>query len=352
MRKVNVLTFCTWSSMGSMLQAFGLKKALEDIGLSSTILLPVSDNHFHTIKVRSLKSLLSRIFEILIHRKRLSAYHKRCQFISKKLDVKTYVHYSELEQLMQHDKEACYLAGSDQIWHPDQCDKSFFLEFVSDRKCFSYAASMGKTDIPVENVEKFRELMQHLDRISVRESQCKMVLQPLTEKEISVNIDPTFLLDTQIWRQYETPYPIRGPYILVYMIYWDPVCKEQIRALKQRTGLPVYAICSALSRVYADKKLFDVGVEEFLWLIDHAEYVITSSFHGAALSTIFGKKFAPVINPSAPSRIRNLLDTLGIPEVHIQELDSTDRFDYVAIHNCIVTERQKGIKYLKEAMDK
>ena len=351
MKQLKVLTFCTWTSIGSILQSFGLKKALAENGCESTILLPADENKFHTTKVRSLKSLLSRAHQVATYRKRRSAYRKRCAFITRELDVTAYEGYSELEQMAQDDAQTCYLAGSDQIWHPDRCDKHFFLEFVRGGKCISYAASMGKTEIPPENLDNFRKLMQRLDRISVREAQCKEALQPLTDKPIDVHIDPTFLLDTQVWRRYEQEYPIRGPYILLYMIYWDPACKAQIRELKQRTGLPVYAVCSALSRVYADKRLFDVGVEEFLWLIDHAEYVITSSFHGAALSTIFNKKFAVVINPATPSRIRNLLQTLGIPEVPIRELDGPERFEYTAIQKQIAQERSKGLLYLKEAIN-
>ena len=136
------------------------------------------------------------------------------------------------------------------------------------------------------------------------------------------------------------------------MIYWHPSCKAQLQELKRRTGLPVYAVCSGLSRVYADKKLFDVGVEEFLWLVDHAEYVVTSSFHGAAMSTIFGKKFAAVVNPGAPSRLRNLLQTLDIPEVPIRELDCAGDFDYTVIRTRMAEERARGLQYLKEAVEK
>jgi polysaccharide pyruvyl transferase WcaK-like protein len=264
------------------------------------------------------------------------------------MNVETYEQYEELAGQAQPD--VCYLTGSDQIWNPDRCYKHFFLEFVRSGKCISYAASMGKTDIPTENQDKFRLLMQRLDRISVRETQCRDVLQPLTEKKIEVHIDPTLLMGREEWRQYEKPYPVRGPYILVYMIYWNPSCKEQLKELKRRTGLPVYAVCSGLSRVYADKKLFDVGVEEFLWLIDHAEYVVTSSFHGVAMSTVFEKKFAAVVNPDSPSRIQHLMQTLGIPEVSISELDSAEDFDYYAINDKILQERVRAIQYLKEAI--
>ena len=135
------------------------------------------------------------------------------------------------------------------------------------------------------------------------------------------------------------------------MIYWHPSCKNQIKELKKKTGLPVYAISSGLSRVYADKYLFDVGVEEFLWLVDHAEYVVTSSFHGAALSTIFNKKFAAVINPASPSRLENLLTALSLPLVDIADLAETTRFDYQTVNRRIREEKEKSIHYLKKAIE-
>lgn len=348
MKKVTVLTFCTWTSIGSILQSLGLKKALTQIGCRSTILLPEDANGFVFTKVHSLKSLISRIFQMLIHSRRMSAYRKRCGFIEKHLDVEYYSDHADLGKKAETGGDCC-LAGSDQIWNPDQCDRSFFLDFPTASKRISYAASMGKTKIPEENAETIKRYLNGFDRISVREKACKEALQQLTDREISVHIDPTFLVEPEDWRRLEEKYPVREPYILLYMIYWDASSKEQIRELKRRTGLPVYAICSALSRVYADKYLFDVGVEEFLWLVDHAEYVITSSFHGAAFATIFNKKFAAVVNPALPSRMENLLQTLGIPHVSIAQLDTVEDFDYCAINERIAQQRSSALAYLEEA---
>lgn len=351
MKKVKVLTFCTWTSVGSIIQALGLNRALTENGYQSTILLFSDSSSFTKTKIHSLKSFVSRIFQIIIHNKRKCAYKKRCDFINSNLKTEYYENYYDLEVEYPVDDVDCYIAGSDQIWHPDKCDKSFFLDFVRTKKRISYAASMGKTEIPESNINTFKALINNFDTLSVREEQCKAALQVLTDKQISVHIDPSFLLSAYEWRQYETKYPIQGPYILVYMIYWDKSCKAKIKKLKKRTGLPVYAVCSALSKVYADKYLFDVGVEEFIWLIDHAEYVITSSFHGAAMSTIFNKKFAAVINPTSPSRLENLLHVLNIPLVSIEDLDQTQDFDYHIINTRIDEERRKSIEYLKEAID-
>jgi hypothetical protein len=196
-----------------------------------------------------------------------------------------------------------------------------------------------------------RKWLHAFDHISVREQECLNALAPLTDKDISVHIDPTFLVDVEVWRGLEKNYKVKGPYILLYMLYWDDSFKKQIIALKKRTGLPVYAVCPDMSRVYADRHLYDVGVEEFLWLVDHAEYVVTSSFHGVAFSILFQKKFAPMINPRMPSRIENVLNVLGVPKVGMEELDSTDHIDYEAVAANIEKEKQRSIAYLKEAIE-
>ena len=39
MKKIEVVTYCTWTSIGSVLQSLGLKKALLDMGCQSRIWL-------------------------------------------------------------------------------------------------------------------------------------------------------------------------------------------------------------------------------------------------------------------------------------------------------------------------
>lgn len=350
MKQCKVLTFCTWTSIGSILQSYGLKKALEQLECKSTILLPARTNDFFVGKVHSVKSFISFVFQMFIHNHRIAAHHKRLSYIEKALDLQYYGDYAELVALDKNEEECVYIAGSDQIWNPDQCRKSFFLDFVRNHRCISYGASMGKTEIHPDKQEVIKGYLSKFDHISVREEQCRESLQPLTGKDISVHIDPTFLITNSDWRSQEKPYGIQGSYILVYMIYWNKTCKEQIKELKRRTGLPVYAVCSGLSRVYADHYLFDVGVEEFLWLVDHAEYVVTSSFHGAAMSAIFNKRFSAVINPATPSRIQNLMDKLKIPRVPIECLPDQE-FDYTTICARMELERLRGLHYLNEAVN-
>lgn len=351
MRSVKIVTYCTWRSIGSIMQTLGLKKALVELGYESVVWLPEDHLRYTKNRIRSVRGVAKRILDLPMEAKKKAAYRKSSRFIEQNIDIETYGTQEDLTEKARLDPHSRLLAGSDQIWHPDLCDPVFFLDFVENRKRISYAASMGKTIIEPDKKEEFQRLVRGFDSISVREEECAELIRGMTDREVSVHIDPTFLVDAEEWRRYEVEYPVRGHYILLYMIYWHPSCKEKIKKLQKQTGLPVYAITTSSSRVYADKCLMDVSPGEFLWLIDHADYVVTSSFHGVAFSTILNKRFAPVVNPAAASRIENLLRTLSIPRVSIEELADGSTFDYTAVNEAIRLEKERSMQYLKKVLE-
>ena len=351
MKKINVITYCAWGSIGSILQSYALTKTLNDLGHENTLWLEEWNRIVFHKKPASLKDCIRWIYKRFYRGKIDSAYRKRMDFISKHMKAKYFSDWDMFHKKALDHKKDIYLAGSDQIWNFELCRPLFFLNFVENSKKISYAANMGETRTVPENEDKIKEYISSFDKISVREQVCFDILTKMTDKEISVNIDPTFLVNVEDWRSIEQKYNVHSPYILLYMLYWNDAYKVKISELKKRTGLPVYAICSDVSHVYADKRFFDVGVGEFLWLIDNAKYVITSSFHGVALSIIFRKQFTPVINPSSPSRIEHILKLLNVPCVDIDELDRTEDFNYDDIYTNIERERQRSIAYLKDAIE-
>lgn len=350
-KNVKIITYCTWKSIGSILQAHALNAVLDSLGNNPELILEEKNRSHERKMPKDLKSFVKSCMEFFVNKKIDVARNKRSAFIESNMKVTYFLNCNEILSGIDENALTVYLAGSDQIWNPDASNPVYFLDFAKNERCISYAASMGKTKISEEKLSFFAQELAKFYSISVREKECADVLSGCTDKEIYVHIDPTFLIDVKQWRTLEKKYDVKEPYILLYMLYWDDACKKKISDLKKRTGLPVYAVCPGISRVYADKRFYDVGVEEFLWLVDHAQYVVTSSFHGVALSIIFQKKFAPVINPAAPSRIENLLRILDVPHVDIGELDRTDGFDYDAISANIERERQRSITYLKYAVE-
>lgn len=343
-----ISTFCTWQSYGSVLQSVALKKALLSLGCESYIIRSAPDDPERIRIPGSVRQFINLPFDILHKPLREAAYSKGTEFIAKNLDICDYPDYSAV--CLDPPDADIYISGSDQVWQPFSMNPLFFLDFIREKKKVSYAASMGSTKLTEESSRLFKAYLREFSAVSVREQDCADVLRPLTEKEIRVHIDPTFLIPKEEWRRLETEYPVSGKYILLYTIYWNSEMKTRMKELSRKTGLPVYAIKPGLTRAYCNKAFYDVGPGEFLWLIDHAEYVVTTSFHGAAFSTIFKKRFSAIANPSAPSRISHLLRTLEIPFVDINELDTGDPFDYGRIAQRMAAERERGLSYLKDVL--
>lgn len=349
--RVNTLTYCTWSSIGSVLQAYALSETLKSFGYQEILWLEDWSRTYGRRKARGIKDHIKLLYERLYEKKVKSAHEKRTAFIEEHLETKYFLNAEDYKAEAQKTDGGIYLAGSDQIWNPVLCRSVYFLDFVPENsKKTTYAVSMGNTDVPTENHDRFKELVSSFDSISVREKDCARVIEKISGKETRVHIDPTFLVDCKDWRRIQKEYNVKEKYILLYMLYWEDSLAEKVKALRKKTGLKIYAITSGPSRVYADKYLIDVGIEEFLWLVDNAEYVVTSSFHGVALSTVFNKKFSAVNNPKLPSRIENLMTTLAVPTVDIEMLSEAEDFDYDSINANILKQRERSIEYLKSVL--
>ena len=94
-----------------------------------------------------------------------------------------------------------------------------------------------------------------------------------------------------------------------------------------------------------------------MYLIDNAEHIFTDSFHGTVFSILFEKQFT-VFNrieggKSMSSRIDTLLKTLQIPDRRFnnQTMEQVMNKDYTHIPAILERERNKVIKFLKDAME-
>lgn len=352
MKKICVSTYCDWSSYGSVLQAIGLKTALMELGYSSFIVqtnpAPNVDHTFPFIPAKEPKELLSNILSYFRRELTKERYKNSLKFIGDHTDI---LYYNDYETLRKNPPDAdYYLAGSDQIWNPAICHEAFFLEFSADsKKRLSYAASMGNTTIPEEKRDLFNERVGNIDIFSVREREMVEVLKHFTNKPVQVHIDPTFLVTAEKWRTYEREYVCPTPYILVYAIYWDNYSSKQLIKLKKKTGYDIVAILPG-NRVWANHRIFDADPGQFLYLVDHAEAVISSSFHGAALALNFNKRVCAVIDPAAPSRIKSLFNILNVENVDILSVMDFDLSQYEKINERILQERERSRCYLREIL--
>ena len=350
--KVGVITFHSAHNFGASLQTWALQKVLKKHRYDARVIHyhpPVIDDLYNPIKEKEPKAIDKKMRELkktATGREKLLRYEKYTQFIRKNFDLvgdcKTYEELADIDLGLD-----AYITGSDQVWNDDHIggyNPAYFLEFAPKNTLkISYAASIGKKNIPYRYHENIKRALSSFDSISVREVSAKSAVEKLTENPVHVVLDPTLLLVKEDYEEIkEFPDP-KEKYILVYMMEYNKEVVRFANKISRAVGLPV------IQR--RQKKFFESEIKscytctpgEFLGLVENAEYVITNSFHGTVFSLIYQKPFVSMLHSETGSRTVDLLNAVG-EESHL--LYSVD--DFNDFRQFEIADTQKLEKTLKE----
>lgn len=358
--KINIVTMNKAYNYGAMLQAYALQQTIDKLGNESYFInININDDSRKSIKLnkyikfnKNIASIVNNLYYFLYRNKIKEGYDNFYNFIHNEERLTKY--YNNFDELKNNPPESdIYITGSDQVWNPLNIKPHYFLAFGNEKtKRISYAASMGISYIPDDKKEEFTNYIKDIDCISVRENKAKEIISKLTDKDIQVNIDPVFLIDKEKWHKIEQPVDINKPYILCYILYRPTWLNAELKKLHKRTGLDIILVDNKGYRnIYCNRMIRNAGPKEFLWLINNANKIITSSFHGTALSIVFEKDFLSIVNPNSPSRINNLLKKLDLSSRAVNNLDDINEINYTNIKERINEEKRKAIAYLKESIN-
>lgn len=338
MNDFSIVTFYNSINYGAVLQAFALQTFIDSLGYS-VAMYKVKEEPSTKPSIEGYVKKISRF----IHRHQFGEKNARfAEFISSRINVSSGI------------DSKVFLAGSDQVWNPKKYDPDFYLKFVPEGSIrASYAASIGLNAIPEEYVQIFQENIKNIQYFSVRENKAKEIIEAFVDADILVHIDPTLLLDGEQWSQYESPVPyLPEKYILLYILHVPQNLNALIDWLRAETGYKAVLIDDRgyLKRIiHNDVTLWDVGPEQFLYLVNHASQVITTSFHGTAFSIIFHKEFYSIIHSASPSRVSNLLDMCGLKGItDYQKLFKRIIQSYDHVKDILDQERKRSEKYLEK----
>lgn len=199
---------------------------------------------------------------------------------------------------------ACAVIGSDTVWNlfdPAYSNVPYFLgDELGSNRIISYAASIGPNRLLkflLMRGSKFVKVRK-LDAFGVRDYKTEIMVRLLGKKPVRV-LDPTFLV-TLKGKAPDLTLPDK--YILVYTYGFSQESIEAIKSYARANSLPIVATGSLCT--WADINAV-VDSFEWLWLIEHADYVITNTFHGTVFSIIFQKRFAALTQKAA--KIESLL---------------------------------------------
>lgn len=254
------------------------------------------------------------------------------------------------------DRNGVYLVGSDQVWNIiDRDINSFYLlDFLNNTgiKKYSYAASIGIGELDHTQLEYYERVLSSFSTISVRENEAyELLSKTKLRTKLRVDIDPTLLHDMTFWHKHSAKPMVNKPYVFIYMLRPDKRLFSLAKKVANDHDLEIVYTGNYAFHSKGVNTITDAGIEEFLSLIEHAEYVITNSFHGTCFSLLFHKKFVSVKVQSTGGRAAGLLENVNLSTHLISDGSNIDmiydEIDYGEIDKRLMILREKSLEYLK-----
>lgn len=379
MKKIGIITIVKVNNYGAELQAFALYKKLELLGYDSEIidyLFYKNPNHkkekcsrpFYNFPIKNrIKEWILPKLEYVKSFRNFRAYKNREKGFKNFHDKNTKfskICYNSYSKLYKNPPiYDVYCVGSDQVWNPN-CYTNispYFLTFApKEKKRISYASSFGVKNLPDNLKSKYRELLQKIQCISVREKAGVEIIENITGKRVTNVADPTLLLTKEEWYHIAKFDKVpKEKYILLYVLKDSDYIKQKAIFIRNITGYKIVRICKgAYTQDKASDNILnitDAAPDDFLGLIHNAEIVLTNSFHGTVFSILFEKDFYTIIKSGVENNTRqiSLLNTLKIDRIRYENENFVlaDNLNWEYINNNLNSFRQKSIDYLIKAID-
>lgn len=371
MKKVGAVTFHRAQNYGSVLQTYALQSFTCNLGRECGVdiaykvidVMPKAQNKLYSIykKGFSISNIVKNFVAFFNYGKLKQKQKAFNDFLDNNIS-KTEFLKDESALLNATCDMEYFISGSDQIWNvrTQDFESYYYLDFAKDKKRISYAASFGplKIDWDKYDKEKYKDLLNAYDYISTREQGSAENVEILTGRKSEINVDPTLLLDREEWRKIQSNANYKkGKYILMYCL--EPSKKQLalVKAISKKLKLPVvitrYNNKNDIFNSFVKK--YQTGPKDFLSLIDNAQLVITSSFHGTAFSLIYRKKFF-VLNGKTDNRISDILQKTDLLSRSIENENdlnevSLNDIDFTKTEEFLTEQKQKSSEYLKKALN-
>ncbi len=367
--KVGILSMQRIVNYGSFMQAYALKKIIEDLGHEVIFV------DFHVGLTIEKKKNLKRQLRHCIGESYIGAvYHKyqkkNCDREMSELERK----YIECLPILGISEERNYrenvdvlVIGSDEVFNCVQMNPAvgyspeLFGYKNRAKRVITYAASFGSTkldDLYRYQIDKeISKYLRKIHRISVRDENSRKIVSKLCGITPEIHFDPVLVgnVENDVVEKEEL-----DKYIAVYG-YINRFSEEESKAIQNFARDKKLKLVS----LYGYQSFCDQNIacrpDEILAYFKNAEYVITDTFHGAIFSIINKKQFAVFVRlndspvASNQEKLQDLLIRIQLQSQKVTCLESLpdilqQSIDYTKVDVIRSQQRQRTIEYLKEQL--
>ena len=275
--------------------------------------------------------------------------------------------YTSLQNLRENPPKAdAYIVGSDQVWAfllDKYENRVMFLDFGEESiKRIAYAPSFSMKSYPNKLKSLLKENLKRFDFLSVREQTGVSICKELGFNVKAV-VDPTLLLGKNDYMDIKGLDVNDGCYIYLYYLNVTEEKEIEWELLKKyasRNGLKI--IATPASGYIPGRELFDgaeyryANIPQWISLIDNANMVVTTSFHGVVFCILHHTPFVyfPLKGRFARgnNRVLDLLKEVGLESRCYSEFNKMmkENVDWDMVDFRLNDSRLKSLDYLHQSL--
>lgn len=342
--KVAVVTLPLHTNYGGLLQAFALKKCLNDMGHEATV-LDLEDKMPGPAMIkapfvygrRALTRLLKGAAAPEVFRERRFRKELPVVGVNTNEFIKSYISPRVLRSYSQvgAGEYDAFVVGSDQVWRPRYFPRveNAFLAFAKgwDVKRVAYAASFGTDDLEYdpEKLQECADLLSAFNAVSVREESGVRMCSEWFDRDDAVHVlDPVMLLDVKEYISMASSaeaHPAKGK-MVTYILDGSAHKQSVVDFMSRVGGFEVHDVSvNPYDRSVPVEDRVVPSLEQWLAGFADADFVVTDSFHGCVLSILMHKRFVAVGNTSRGlARLQSLTEMFGLDQRLVQGIDPED----------------------------
>ena len=340
--KVSIMTQPLGHNYGGLLQAYSLQVCLRRLGCEVEIL----NYRMPEIKGwRKTRIILIDLFRLVVGIYKNIPSSKNNDFVLRrlysfrdnKISLSDPIFFEEelVSYYAGHEFDAL-VVGSDQVWRPkySPCISNYYFDFSAEllpaATKISYAASFGVDSWEYSEEQTFRcaKLLKAFNHISVREDSAVALCMEKFGVQPEVMLDPVFLLGEADYDELLKPaddFTASGK-LVGYVLDKSKDVNFSVNKIADFLGLEKISIkpendIHQVSREKINNCEYR-SVEEWVKAISTADFVVTDSFHGCALSIIFSTPFLALGNARrGQARFESLLRLFGLEERLVSDVN-------------------------------
>lgn len=343
--RIGILTFHFSDNFGALLQAYGLRQWLTELGHSVEFI------NYHPSHVESggnFKGLWDpRAFKANAKIAYLKASTLRQRLFGDKRQERAFQLFRTNElhlsgrvlptreaveahlASMEHPYDLI-IVGSDQIWSASAqhgLDRVYFADFAvpTETRRISYAPSFGRATIELDNPNELKRMLSALDGISCRERSGATIVQGLLGRDVSCVPDPTLLLGN--FDPLVSSANGLGGHVFCYALRSGKGIRDVANWIGAQLEREIISPFNVHRRWPEIGKTVHPSPSEWVGMVANAGFVVTNSFHGTVFSILLQRPFLVVGLPGARAslneRALNLLGELGLSDRFVENGDLT-----------------------------